>query len=399
VNVLRTARGGACLTVLAVVLALSGLACAGSRTQGTTVSLALGHQVTSLQSENQQLRQALLGQLAQQMTTIAHVVAVDGGRALSTTTPTERLLAKHPAIARLVKGYFAAQVRAQAAGATGAQARQNLARFFTPGSAALARARYLALGTSGAAAVGNNGEAAVDPTSASLALVRSLAINYTQTRATVVVWPVVEYQVWFDAAGHLEWSNVGGQSGEPWGIDPSGAPHRLQLVKSAGQWLISDDFSLDREIPATLKRGGAPAAVWQAEQRRIAAAANEHIAVPAGVKATFTELVSLLNQRRFNATDRLYASGRGLRAADFQHPAAAWQLKLVSVWRYNPLSETAVADPSEINVAVRISGPSDLLAAGSGVLSGAWGLRRSSTGQWLITSGPHAPEMGAPNPF
>jgi hypothetical protein len=375
------------------------MASGSAASTATPAERLLAHQVTSLQSENQQLRQALLGQLAQQMTTTAHVVAVDGGSVLSATTPAERLLAKNPAIARLVKGYFAAQVQAQAAGAAGVQARQNLARFFTPGSTALARARCLALGTSGAAAIGNNGEAAVDPTSASLALVRSLVINRTQTQATVTVWPVVEYQVWFDAAGHLEWSNVGGQSGEPWGIDPSGAPHRLQLVKSAGQWLISDDFSLDGEIPATLKKGGAPAAVWQAEQRRIAAAANEHIAVPAGVKATFTELVSLLNQRRFNATDRLYASGRGLRAADFQHPAATWQLKLVSVWRYNPLSETAVADPGEINVAVKISGPGDLLAAGSGVLNGAWGLRRNSTGQWLITAGPNAPVIGAPDPF
>ncbi|MGO8683663.1 MAG: hypothetical protein ACLQUT_03650 [Thermoleophilia bacterium] len=247
----------------------------------------------------------------------------------SAATLAERLLAHNPAIAHLVSGYFATQVQAQAAGAAGAQARQNLARFFAPGSAALARARYLALGTSGAAATGNNGEAAVDPTSASLALVRSLVINHSQTQATVIVWPVVEYQVWFDAAGHLQWSNVGGQSGEPWGIDPSGAPHRLKLVKSAGQWLISDDFSLDGEIPATLKKGGAPASVWQAEQRRIAAAANEHIAVPAGVKATFAQLVTLLNQRRFNETGRRYAGGSGLRAADFQHPAAAWQLRRV----------------------------------------------------------------------
>lgn len=385
-----TAALAAFVALVVVTVSVPGAASA--------LHLPLGDKVAALESQELQLRQALLGQLAKQLTTTVHVVAVDGGSTLSATTPAERLLARNPAISRLVRDYYATQVLAHTPGAAGVRGRRDLAGFFPRGSAALARARYLALGTLGELAAGRDGLPAVDPTRASVAVVRDLAVDSTGTHATVVVWPAVEYQVWTDAPGRLQWGHVGGESGEPWGIAPGGAPHRLQLVRLAGRWLISDDFSLDAEIPAALRRGGAPVVVWRGEQRRIGAAAQQRFAVSTGIRTTFEQLVALLNQRRFAETGRLFADGVGLRSSTFQHPDGPWRLQLVSVWGYHPLSEQAIADPNETSVVARISGPQDLLNAGGGTLSGLWTLHRDGSGQWLITGG-GAPVVGAPNPM
>lgn len=361
----------------------------------TALHLPLGSRVSTLQTQNLHLREALIGQLTKQLTTTAHVVAVDGGTALATRTPAERLLARHPDIERLVRDYFATQVLAHTPGPRGTRGRQALVRFFPNGSAALARARYLALGTRGEQAVGRDGQEAVDPLRGSVAVVRSLELNPSLTRATVVVWPAVEYQVWIGASGRPQWGSLGGQSGEPWGVAPSPAPHRLRLVRSAGQWLISDDFSLDSQIPTQMRRGGAPEAVWRGEQRLITREAHRLFDVPSGVKATFEHLVALLNARRFRRTATLFADGVGLPSSWFQHPNGSWRLRLMSVHGYNPLSLRAVADPGETSVVVRISAPKDLLTVGGGIDFRLWTLRRADPGRWLITGG-GAPESGAP---
>ncbi len=364
----------------------------------SALHLPLGSRLTALKSQDDQLRSALLGQLSKELATKAHLVALDGGSGLSATTPAERLLSRHPEISRLVRDYYATQVSAHTPGAAGVRGRSDLARFFPPGSAAVARARYVALGTPGDLATGADGSPAIDPARASAAAVRDLTVDNAGTHATVVVWPAVEYQVWTDASGRLQWGSVGGKSGESWGVSTGGAPHRLQLVKTGGRWLIRDDFSLDPEIPHELKRGGAPAAVWLGERRRINAASRQLFAVSAGIRTTFEQLVTLLNERRFAETGSLFADGLGLQPSTFQHPNGAWRLRLASVWGYNPLSERAIADPNQTSVAVRITGPQDLLNVGGGTLSGLWLLRRDDSGQWLIT-GHGAAETGAPNPM
>ena len=384
-------------TVLAAVAAVA-LVTTTVPGVAATLHLPLGQKVASLEDQNLQLRHAFLGQLSRGLATTAHVVAVDGGSVLSATTPAERLVARNPQIQELVREYYATQVLARSPGSAGARGRRELARYFRPGASALARARYEALGTRGELAVGPDGAAAIDPTRASIAVIHDLAVDSSGMHATAVVWPVAEYQVWFDSVGRLQCGYVGGASGESWGAAPGGAPHRLQLVKQADGWLIADDFSLDPEVPAALRRGGAPAAVWRSEKRRIDAASQRRHEVPSGVRTTLEQLVALLNQRRFSETGKLFADGVGLTPAAFQHPSGAWRLQLVSAWGYDPLSRRAIADPGRTSVAVRIDGPRDLLVAGGGTLSGLWMFRRDASGQWQIT-GRGAAETGAPNPM
>jgi hypothetical protein len=387
--------------VLATVLPLVLAGCGSSKqTAHASAVPPLGKKVHALEVQNLRLRQALLAQLAQQLTQTAHVVAVDGGAALAARTPAERLLARAPAIGRLVEDYFARQVLAHAPGKAGERGRKLLARFFPAGSPALARARYLALGSVDERAMGQDGQKAIDPVRGSVAVVRSLTTNRSLDRATVVVWPAVEYQVWLDSSGRPQWGGLPpGEVGEPWGIALGAAPHRLTLVKSDGRWLITDDFSLDAEIPATLRSGGAPDAVWRGEQRRITRQADRRLPAPAGVTATFQQLVALLNERRFAQTAQLYAGGEGLSPSAFQHPNGSWHLRLLSVWHYNPLSFQAVANPGVCSVVVSIAGPQDLYIAGGGAgLSGAYTLRQSNTGRWLIT-GAGTAEFGAPSPY
>jgi hypothetical protein len=356
--------------------------------------LPLGTEQRVLRAQNHSLERALLGELEQNLALQAHVVAVDGGAALAARTPAERALAADPALAKLVRSYFATTVRAHTPGQAGAAARAALAAFFPAGSPALARARFVALGSRDQLAYGPGGDPAVEPKRGSLAVVRSVVFNRAHTRATLVVWPVVEYQLWIDASGRPRWDYLGGAGTASWGVAPGAAPHRLALVRSGARWLITDDFSLDREIPSIMKKGGAPRTLWSAEQRRIAAHLNTSYPVPAGIRAAMQRLCDLLNERRFTATDSLFASGHGFRARDFQHPHGSWRLTLQRVRRYDPLWIDSVSDPSRVTVVAEVSAPQDLFIAGGGGFTMAWTFEHTATGRWLIT-GEGSPAAGA----
>lgn len=238
--------------------------------------------VRLLQAENTDLTKALLAQLKAADSNLDHLQAlgVQVEDLLTTETASETALDRNPAIATLLRHYFAMLLQAQAPGQRGAAARVALARFFIPHATALTRVRYVALGklaTSDHAAWPEGMQTAALPT------VHAITVNRARDRATVIVYPLHNYWAYADRT-NVRCGQFDGQTVDAWNATMADGPHRLTLVRRAGTWLISDDFSVGGELDVAemMKAGGAPMALWQAEARRIAARTKKRIPVPAG---------------------------------------------------------------------------------------------------------------------
>ncbi len=335
------------------------------------------------------MKQALLGQLA------GAAARQDGQQ-----YHTQGSVSGHPQIVRLVRRYFAALLRGRAPGPAGAEGRQALAGFFRAGSPALARVRYYELGKL-AASVGAPWPDSMATNS--LITVHSLSVDRRGDRATVVVFPIHELWVYVTGAGAVHSGEFDGQTDDAWNTTMVEGPHRLTLVRRNGTWSIADDFTTGidwGDVASTLKAGGAPAAVWRAEARRIAARSAHTISVPPGVTDTFERFLELLNEHDYRATDALFMGGRGYRAYMFSKPYASWHYALRLITGFDPLSLIAVSDYPDVPFFVDASGPQfdngGYDYAGGGMFGPSfWLARRASDGRWLIAPAETGPPVGA----
>ena len=365
---------------------------------GASSSAAAGpsHQ---LRVENQNLKLALLVQLGRTAALEARLAAVDGAEAFSAQTPAESRLSRHPGIRRLVEDYFRALFRARAPGQVGVRARAGLARFFAPGSAALARVRYVALGK---LAVSGNARWPDGMLTSSLAVVHDLRVAPDGRHASVVVHPVHQFWVCARPGGEVasgEFNGAGAvtdpPADDPWDAAPADSPHRLTLARRDGAWLITDDLMTGDSatvlagVPALLKAGGAPGAVWRAEALRIAARTKDTIPVPAGVRATFERFLTLLNEHRYVETNALFVGGRGYRASWFAKSYGTWHYALTWIGGFDPLSTIAVSSAPDVPFVVAATGPTYRQGgydfAGGGLFGpSTWMAHRQPDGRWLI---------------
>jgi len=375
----------AALTLVVAVLAAcsaAGPSTSPSPTMPTSPAASSGSSsspsAAQLTQENAALKQALLGQLA------GAAARQDGQQ-----YHPQGSVSGHPQIVRLVRRYFAALLRGRAPAAAGARGRQSLAGFFRAGSPALARVRYYELGKLAA----SDGAPWPDGMATkSLITLHSLSVDRRGDRATVVVFPIHAYWVYVTDAGAVRSGEFDGQTDDAWNTTMWEGPHRLTLVRRNGTWSITDDFTAGigwGDVAATLKAGGAPAAVWRAEARRIAARSAHTIPVPPGVTATFERFLQLLNEHDYRATDALFMGGHGYRAYMFSKPYASWHYSLRLITGFDPLSLIAVSSYPDVAFFVDASGPTynngGYDYAGGGMFGPSyWLARRASDGRWLI---------------
>ena len=279
------------------------------------------------------------------------------------------------------------------------RARAGLARFFAPGSAALARVRYVALGK---LAVSGNAPWPDGMLTSSLAVVHDLQVAPDGRHASVVVYPVHQFWTYVSTGGEVSSGELKGDSsatdsqGEAlWDAAPPDSPHRLTLARRGPAWFVADDFMTgDSAIaragtPALMKAGGAPRSVWQAETRRIAARTKDTIAVPEGVRATFERFLTLLNEHRYAETNALFVGGRGYRASWFAKPYGTWHYALTWIGGFDPLSTIAVSSAPDVPFVVAATGPTYRQGgydfAGGGLFGpSTWMAHRQPDGRWLI---------------
>lgn len=376
-------------TSLILVLGTALLLTSCSRSAPTpSSSPSVAAQVQRLQAENSALKRALLRQLTDADSQQAEAASLYGEGAESPSTPAYFVLYHHPAIVRLVNTYFTRLLFARAPGPAGKAAQARLARFFLPHSNTESLVLYEVRGKIA------NTHGAPWPAGMQCAcavVIHSAIFNRAQTRATLVVWPVDEFYVYTDADGHVQ----AGQfipSGQPWNQNEPDAPHRLTLMRKSGSWLISDDFTLGNDVGAAvdlLRAGGAPKAVWRAEQRRIANELREPRPVPAGAAATFRRFITLLNEHRYTQTRALFADGAGYPARYFDHPYGSWHYSVKSISGFDPISQVALcASPGIAFIADVSSSSNPYSGPGGGNLGPTyWFAQRNPDGHWLLSPG------------
>jgi hypothetical protein len=397
----------ACLA--AILVATTGLAACASSERSTSPSpspssssaaelerLEQDFEVDQLRQENESLQAALM-------------IALLGRRAASTAlkerlsanvsaSASEQQLARHAGLRRLVRDYFAALLEGRAPGQPGEQGRKQLKAFFPAGSPALARVRYLELGKL-AASKGAPWPAGM--VTKSLAVVHSLAVSGKGDRASIVVYPIHEYWAYVDAQGDVRTGEFDMQTEDDWNATMWEGPHRLTVVRRAGGWKITDDFTVGvgQDVPRMMRDGGAPKPVWRAEARRIAARTAERIPVPVGVQATFERFLTLLNEHRYRETDALFVGGHGYRGYMFGRPQGTWNYALKWISGFDPLSQIAVSSYPGIPFVVEASGPTyengGYNFAGGGMFGPSMWIARKDGDAWRIEGGGSGPPIGA----
>lgn len=395
----------ACLAVIAIAtMALAG--CASSE-RSTSPSPSLSSsaeldrldqdfEVEQLRQENESLQAALMTARLEKRAAATELRERLSGNV--TASASEQQLARHPALRRLVRDYFAALLEGRAPGERGEQGRKQLAAFFPTGSAALARVRYLELGKL-AASKGAPWPAGM--VTKSLAVVHSLSVNGKGDSASIVVYPIHEFWAYADAQGKVRTGELNMQTEDAWNATMWEGTHRLTVVRRAGAWKISDDFAVggEQDVPRMMRDGGAPKPVWRAEARRIAARTAHRIPVPAGVQTTFERFLTLLNEHRYRETDALFVGGHGYRGFMFARPQGNWHYALKWISGFDPLSELAVARYPGIPFVVEASGPTyengGYNYAGGGMFGPSMWVARKTDGAWRIEGAGTGPPIGA----
>jgi len=389
----------ACCATVVLAVAVTACGAAPSHPSASASSSAAAGPSHELRVEDQNLKQALLSQMTRTAALEAHVAAAAGAEALSAKTRAESRLSRRPRLRQFIDDYFRTVLAARAPGQPGAGARAGLARFFAPGSAALARVRFIALGK---LAVAGHAPWPDGMLTSSLAVVHDLQVAADGRHVTVVVYPVRQFWTYVSARGQVrtgEFTGAGAvtdpPADDPWDAAPSDSPHRLTLARRGASWIVADDFMTgDSAIaragtPALMKAGGAPEAVWQAETRRIAARTKNAIPVPGGVRSTFERFLTLLNEHRYEKTDALFVGGRGYRASWFSRPHGDWRYTLTRIGGFDPLSSIALASAPDVPFVAAVNGPAydkgGYDFAGGGMLGySLWNAHREADGRWLI---------------
>ena len=299
-------------------------------------------------------------------------------------TRADQILWDHPELQRLVRDYVDDLVRGGLPGDQGAAAREDLARFFAPGSDRLDRARWFAAGRVPAAK-----DRALPPdfTLATLAGIHDVRLSEDGRHAVVVVEPIRGFWVYTDYGSVVKGSLS--QFDEDWDYLATDAPHRLTLVRRGGGWVVADDFSLGwsaNDVPSRLRRGGAPRDVCLEEAARVRAAVKRPVHLPAGAVAAFRRFIDLLNAHRYRATDAVFESGRGYRAFMFSDPWGDGRYVLRGVRGFSALSATAAGAAPDVPVVLDIGGDgAGFNYAGGGMLGyTTWHAHRTESGDWLI---------------